>query len=160
VRPRADPLAGIVFALLVVACFGAFFVTQRLKHSPTAVQRFELTPRFVPTMGGALSQERISFKLARADEVTVTIVDSSGNTVATLVRDHAVPRYKQISLRWNGREGVASGYALSHSPDGTPILAAFNRGRLAPAGEYRVHVALRAQDRQLLSPRTFELQRG
>ncbi|HXW58238.1 MAG TPA: hypothetical protein VEJ23_02040 [Solirubrobacteraceae bacterium] len=158
-RPRTDRLAAIVFALLVVACFAAFFVTQRLKHSPTAVQRFELTPRFVPTAGGPLSQERISFKIARADEVTVTIVNSSGDTVATLVRDHPVPRYKQVSLRWNGREGAAVGYALSHTPDGTPILTAFNRGRLAPEGEYRVRVALRAQHRELLSPRTFELQR-
>jgi hypothetical protein len=156
---RSDPLAGIVFALLVIACLAAFFVTQRLKHSPTAVQSFKLTPRFVPTAAGHLSQERISFKLARADEVTVTIVDSSGDTVATLVRDHPVAKYKQISLRWNGREGVATGYALSYSPDGTPILTAANVGRLAPEGEYRVRVGLRAQHRELLSPREFELQR-
>ncbi len=157
---RPDPLAGIVFALVVVACFAAFFVTQRLKHSPTAIQSFKLTPRFSPTSAGRLGQERISFKLARADEVTVTIVNTAGDTVATLVRDRAVPKYKQISLRWNGREGVARGYSLSHSPNGTPILTAVNTGRLAPAGEYRVRVALRAQHRQLLSPRSFQLQGG
>ena len=33
-----------VFAVLVLACFVAFFLTQRLKHTPTAVQRFKLTP--------------------------------------------------------------------------------------------------------------------
>ena len=30
-----------MFALLVLACFAAFFLTQRLKHTPTAVQRFQ-----------------------------------------------------------------------------------------------------------------------
>ena len=38
-----------VFALLVAACFVAFFLTQHLKHTPTAVQVFKLTPFFSPT---------------------------------------------------------------------------------------------------------------
>jgi len=33
-----------VFARLVVASFAAFFVTQRLKHTPTVVQRFQHSP--------------------------------------------------------------------------------------------------------------------
>jgi hypothetical protein len=155
-----DPLAAVVFALLVVACFAAFFVTQRLKHSPTAVQSFKLTPRFSPTPAGHIKQERISFKLARADEVTVTIVNAAGSTVATLVSDRPVVRYKQFSLRWNGREGVARRYSLRHSPDGATIVSPVNEGRLAPEGEYRVRVNLRAQHRELLSPRTFELVGG
>ena len=44
-----DRPARTVFALLVIACLAAFFVTQRLKHTPTAVQLFKLTPRFSPT---------------------------------------------------------------------------------------------------------------
>ena len=72
------PAPRVVFALLVLACFAAFFLTQRLKHTPTAVQRFKLTPRFSPTPAGHIKQERISFKLAHADEVTVTIIDSDG----------------------------------------------------------------------------------
>ena len=85
-----------MFALLVLACFAAFFVTQRLKHSPTAVQSFKLTPRFSPTPTGHLKQERISFKLARADEVTVTIVNSAGDTVATLVSDRPVAALQTV----------------------------------------------------------------
>ena len=68
-----------MFALLVLACFAAFFVTQRLKHTPTAVQDFELTPFFSPTPAGHVKQERISFKLAQADAVTVTIINSEGD---------------------------------------------------------------------------------
>ena len=33
-----ERLAEIVFALLVVACFAALLVTQRLKHTPPLVQ--------------------------------------------------------------------------------------------------------------------------
>jgi len=151
-----DPLAGFVFAALVIACFAAFFVTQRLKHTPTVLQRFQLTPSFSPGTPGR-AQEAISFKLARADQVTVTIIDAKGDVVATLVRDQPVPRYKQFSLRWNGHTGTARGYRHVHSAHGRTILVPENEGARAAAGEYRVQVALREQDRTLLSPRSFTL---
>jgi len=154
-----ERLARTIFALLVIACFVAFFLTQHLKHTPTVVQSFRLTPFFSPTPTGHVKQERISFKLARADEVTVTIVDSAGATVATLLRDHPVARYKQLSLRWNGRRGTAHSYALVPGPDGTSALAPRLHGALAPAAEYRVHVTLRRQDRTVFSPRGFKLVR-
>jgi hypothetical protein len=154
---RADPLARVVFALLVLACFAAFFVTQRLKHSPTAVQRFERTPTFSPTPSGHPKEEAISFLLSRADDVTVTIVDTGENVVATLVSDRHVARYKQFSLRWNGRRGTARRYGTLRSPGGRTILAPANEGALAPPGEYRVQVILREQSRTLLMPRGFTL---
>jgi hypothetical protein len=150
----------IVFALLVLACCVAFFVTQRLKHTPTAVQSFKLTPFFSPTPAGHIKAERISFKLARADDVTATVIDSDGNTVATLVRDRAVPRYKQFSLRWNGREGTAHAFTVTLSADGlSTILTPIIHGPPAPGGEYRVRLRLRGQDREVLSPRSFTLVR-
>jgi hypothetical protein len=155
----ADPLAGWVFAALVLACFAAFIVTQRLKHTPTAVQSFKLTPIFSPNPSGHIKAERISFKLARADEVTVTILDSEENEVATLVRDRPVTRYKQFSLRWNGREGEAHSYTVLGGADGTTIVVPVNTGSPAPAGEYRVKVSLREQHRSVLSPSSFTLVR-
>jgi hypothetical protein len=140
-RPRGDPLARVIFALLVAACLIAFFLTQRLKHTPTAVQRFKLTPFFSPTPAGHLKQEKISFRIANSDHVTVTILDSAGNDVATLARDTPVTRYKQFKLRWNGRRGVNT------------------HGAPAPAGEYRVRVSLLGQHRSVLSPRSFTLVR-
>lgn len=148
-----------MFALLVFACFAAFFVTQRLKHTPTAVQLFKLTPRFSPTPAGAIKEERISFRLAHSDAVTVTIIDSAGDEVATLVRDHQTRGYKVLSLRWNGRRGVARRYTSRTATDGRPILVPDNRGTLAPAGEYRVRVVLREQRRTVESPRSFTLVR-
>jgi len=154
---NTEPLAAIVFALLVVACFAAFFVTQRLKHTPTAVQRFELTPNFTPGSSGPDAQEAISFKLAHADEVTVAIIDGKGDVVATLVRDFPVAGYKQFSLRWNGRMGTARGYRVTYTAHGHPVLSPTTLGPAAAAGEYRVEVTLRRQKRTVRSPSSFTL---
>jgi hypothetical protein len=156
-RPVGDRPARVVFALLVVACFAAFLITQRLKHTPTVVQLFKLTPSFSPTLPGHIKAERISFKLARADEVTVTIEHAAGGEVATLVRDRPVTRYKQFSLRWNGRVGAARTYTVLEGRNGHAILLPVNDGTLAPSGDYRVRVSLREQHRSVLSPRTFSL---
>jgi hypothetical protein len=147
-----------VFALLVVASFAAFFVTQRLKHTPTVVQRFQHSPSFSPhARDREHRQERISFKIAHTDAVTVAVIDSSGSVVATLVRDHELERYKQFSLRWNGHRGNTRHYRWLVSPDGHRSLVAFSPGRLAPPGEYRVRVTLQRQGREVLSPWTFKL---
>jgi len=155
--PGADPLVRGVFALLVLACLGAFFLTQRLKHTPTPVQDFKRTPRFSPYPAGHNKLEQISFKLDRAEAVTVSILDGSGVTVATLIDGYRVPRYKQFSLRWNGRRGSAHGYSLRRTPGGRAYLVAHNRGPLSPPGEYRVRVTLRGQGRSVESPQTFTL---
>jgi hypothetical protein len=158
-RPVTDRPARVVFAALVIACFAAFFLTQHLKHTPTAVQLFKLTPYFSPTPAGHIKQERISFRLANADAATVTIVDSSGATVATLLEGHPVARYKQLSLRWTGQLGTARGYTRVPGPAGTSALQPRFAGPIAPAGEYRVRVRLRGQRRSVLSPRSFKLVR-
>lgn len=157
--PGSDPLARGVFALLVVACFAAFLITQRLKHTPTAVQEPQLAPAFSPAAAGQEKLEAISFKLANAEDVTVTIVDSAGNTVATLVTDYPAPRYKTFSLRWNGRRGTAHRFGHMLTPHGRSILVPENEGRLAPAGEYRVSIDLRHRRQQVFLPRSFTLEK-
>ena len=84
--------------------------------------------------------------------MTVAIVNSAGEQVATLVSDRPVERYKQNYLRWNGRRGEAHRYSLLHTPRGLPILLALNAGALAAAGEYRVQVSVRRQHKTVLSP--------
>jgi hypothetical protein len=150
----------VVFALLVLACFAAFLATQRLKHTPTVVQAFKLTPSFSPTLPGPINEERISFKLAQEDEATVTIERAAGGRVATLVSDQPVGRYKQFSLRWNGRLGTAHGYTILTAANGHRSLLPANDGALASPGEYRVRVSLRRQRRAVLSPRNFRLLAG
>jgi hypothetical protein len=150
-------LARVVFAVVVVACFVAFVLTQRLKHTPTPVQNFEMNEAFHPTRVPAArcrgrvptssvnASERIeylSFKLAQAEAVTVEIVDSARRDVATIVRDLPVERYKQLSLCWNGQLGPTES------------------GGLAPPGEYRLKVRLHNQELTRYSPLGFTLQAG
>jgi len=156
-RRQIDPLARGVFAAVVVACFVAFFLTQRLKHAPTAIARFELTPNFAPAPTGRHKEELISFKLSHAERATVAIIDSRGNVVATLLRGYPVPRYKQLSLRWNGRRGEARTVREASTPAGHRYLLPRNTGRLAPAGEYRVRLTLSGQSNSFLSPKSFAL---
>lgn len=154
--PGGDPLARIVFALLVLACFAAFLITQRLKHTPTAVHRFKLATAFSPYPGSQSKLEAISFELASAETVTVTIIDSSGSTVATLVRDFRAPRYKDVSLRWNGRRGTARRFGHLVTAGGRTILVPETEGGIAPPGEYRVSLDL-GHHGQVLLPRSFAL---
>jgi flagellar hook assembly protein FlgD len=134
-----DPLARAVFAVLVLASFAAFAVTQRLKHTPTVVQDIEMSASFRPGATSSNGVERISFKLEHPDRVTVTVVDSQGDTVRTLARSLAMPAYKLFSLYWNGHEA---------------------HGRHAPPGTYRVRIALARQKRSILTPAAFELLGG
>ena len=157
--PGTAPLARIVFALLVLACLAAFLLTQRIKHTPTAVQNFKLATAFSPYPAGRSKQESISFKLAKADLATVTIVNSSGDTVATLISERPVERYKQLSLRWNGHRGVARAEQRTLTPAGHVIIVPVNEGPLAASGEYRARVTLRHQGRSVYSPRSFALVR-
>jgi hypothetical protein len=153
----AERLARAVFALLVVASFAAFGITQRLKHTPTAVQNFEMDTSFAPTREPAAACrgrvptaqvnatkriEYLSFKPAEADAVTVAIVDSAGDEVATIVRGLPVERYKQVSLCWNGHHGPRQ------------------RGALAVPGEYRLRVHLRRQNQTKYSTNSFTLERA
>jgi hypothetical protein len=155
--PGSEPLARVVFALLVFACFAAFLVTQRLKHTPTAVHRYMLAYAFSPYPGGQDKLEAIAFELANTEAVTVRIVDAAGNTVATLVRNHQLVRYKQFSLRWDGRRGTATRYRHLRAPGGRAILVPEPAGRLAPPGEYRVGISLQGRGQQVLLPRSFAL---
>jgi hypothetical protein len=144
VSDAADgPLARAVFALLVVGCFVAFFLTYHLNHAPTAVQRFQMLPVFSPTPHGANKVETISFKLDHADEATVTVLSvATGRYVATLASDRPMLRYHQTDFRWNGHTGPRQ------------------QGPLAPGGYYRVRVHLRHQGATVLSPHTFHLALG
>lgn len=146
----------MVFAVLVAACFAAFVLTQRLKHTPTPVQEFKMDESFTPArvpaaacrgrvprrlVNSSVRVEYLAFKIAQADEVTVEIVDAANHGVATIVRDLPVERYKPLSLCWNGQLGLTE------------------RGGLAPRGEYHLHVSLRNQNLTRYSTRGFKLER-
>ena len=68
-------VAGAVFAVLVVATFGAFFLAQRLKHTPTVVQQFTVRPQLSPNGDGRFETAAFAFKLKQADDVTLIRLD-------------------------------------------------------------------------------------
>jgi hypothetical protein len=150
-------LARAVFAALVLACFAAFAITQHLKHTPSAVQVFMGDPWFEPSApAGPRPVEHLSFRIAKSDDVTVAIVDSSDDVVATLLRNRPLARYTQLSFQWDGRHGPTT---TPPPASGTPQdrLVPVDRGPLAARGEYRVRVHLLHQNRTVPSPKSFEL---
>ncbi len=146
----ADPLAGVVFALLAVACLGALFLTQRLKHTPTAVQEIRLAPAFAPTAPAGGPAEALSFEIAHNDAVTVTVTNGSGNVVATLIADHYQHRYRHLHLYWNGHVGPCP------APSALTCASTMT-GPLAVPGSYRLRITLAHQRRTVNSPNAFRL---
>ncbi len=145
---RSGRLGALVFALLALASFGAFFLAQRLKHIPTAVQGLKLDPAFYPEGGGAPVAEPISFEIERADRVTVEVLDTRGSAVVTLARARPLRAYTQLDLRWDGRYGARAARR-----------AARFRGALAPEGEYRLRIKLLRRGLEVRSPSSIELVR-
>jgi hypothetical protein len=124
-----------VFAALVLATVGAFFVTQHLKVSTPLING---SPRPAPAAFNPISgricrgsgpehrlidyrRVRFSFYLQhRADNVAVYVVsERTGEIVATVAEDRHMRldvRNPDGDFRWNGREGDGDG---PYAPDGT-----------------------------------------
>ena len=134
-RAGATTAACAVFALLVLACFGALLLTQRLKHTPTLVQHV-LGNHWLAFDDPGHDFQMISFRIKQADLVTVTIEDSGGRAVATVIRRQLVPRYRQCLIYWNG---------------------VTDSGAPAPAGTYTPRFHLLGEGRSILSPRSFQV---
>lgn len=151
-RPRrAEKLLGpVVFALLVLATLGAFAAAQRLKREPLVLDKLTLAPLvhgetvISPNGDGCREAARIGFRLSVSDRATVEIIDRDEVPVRTLVArvlnrrgrvaqtvpaGSTLPSYKQIVLRWNGRD---------------------DSGRVVATGPYRLRVRLQEEDRTLI----------
>jgi hypothetical protein len=131
------PIVRAVFALLVCATLGAFFVAQRVKSTPPAVQNVGVYPFFSPNGDGRFDRARITFSLKRSDDVSVTIVDHQGDQVRVLETSRHLSAGALLpALRWDGRR---------------------DDGLRAPDGLYRVRVGLRHQGRSVMLPHGIRL---
>ena len=117
-----------VFLLgLLVATAAAFAITEHLKLIKSPIYDPKVTKVFSPGTNNA----EIRFRLRHPDSVTVTIVDSSGNTVATLSHQASEPKNRLLAFRWDG-----------HTPTG-----------IAPNGSvYYPQVHLESGRRTILMP--------
>src|SRR5919206_3964920 len=99
--------ATLVFALLVVATVGAFFVTQRLKRSSPVVRHVVLPLYISPNGDGRKDTAVIRFRLPKADDrVTVSMVDANGDEVRRLA-DRRLSKGRHHFV-WNGRDSSAA----------------------------------------------------
>jgi FlgD Ig-like domain len=117
-------VAAVAFGALVVATFAAFLVAQRLKSTPSVVQRVMGARVFSPNQDSRFDRMRISFALTNADDVRAAVIDDNGDVVATVADDLDCPAWQQRRVSWDGR-----------TDDG---------GR-APDGRYRVRLTLERQ---------------
>jgi hypothetical protein len=124
-----------MFALLVLATVGAFFVTQRLKSGQPVVKRLALQRFFSPNGDGRKERAHISFDLPKGDRVTVDVVNANGDRVRRLEDERSLGRGHH-ALTWDGR-----------ADDGT----------VPPDGLYFVRVSLRRQGRAATGVRGVEL---
>jgi hypothetical protein len=129
-------LAAVVFGVLVIATFGAFFVAQRLKNAPSIVQQFKRTPLFSPNHDGRKDRAYVNFKLKETDDVTVSVVNSEGDEIRILADDRRLPAYTPTQFAWNGLTDA---------------------GHMAPDGSYRIRISLRRQGRSVTVPLVIRL---
>jgi FlgD Ig-like domain len=126
----------VVFGVLVAATFAAFFVAQRLKNAPSVVQQFAAYYVFSPNGDGRLDRARVTFKVKKADDVTVEMLDADGDPVKTLLDDQHLEAYSPIdpALRWDGTD---------------------DDGKAVPDGRYRVRITLRHLGRSVIPQRSI-----
>lgn len=129
-------LARVVFVVLVGATFAAFFLAQRVKGSPPAVDVRGLAPAFSPNGDGRADVEDFTITLRKRDEVTVAVVDGAGDEVRRLATGVPVAAHQPLRLAWNGAE---------------------DDGSRAPDGQYRLSVRLRRENRFVLVPKPIAL---
>ncbi len=108
-----NKLAAGVFAVLVVATFGAFFVAQRLKNAPPVLSELTVFPYFSPNGDGRFDVARVSFRPKKADDVSVAVLNSSGDEVRELMGGRRVAAGELVRLKWDGRTDDGA-----HAPDG------------------------------------------
>ena len=130
--------ANLVLAALFVATVCAVIVTQRLKDGPAILRRVHVTPVFTPNGDGYRDRATVKFLVGRADRVSVSLVNARGVVVRRLARNELARRCCYVRLRWYGRTDGA---------------------RPAPAGTYRVRVALRRRDKELTLLQDVRLKR-
>lgn len=131
---RAGTVASVVFALLVVATVGAFFVTQRLKRSEPVVRKIGMPKYISPNGDHQKDRARIRFRLPKSDRVTVSMTDAGGDEIRRLA-DRRLRRGPHRFV-WNGRDGS---------------------GAIPPDGFYYLRVVLAGQGRGTITKRGIQL---
>lgn len=100
-RPRLLPTA-LVLALLAGSAV-AFAVSEGLKLQTRPITPTEITKVFSPVCNCPTAKATIKLRLLRRDRITLTIVDSNGKRVRTLV-DHRRFNHGLHHFTWDGKD--------------------------------------------------------
>lgn len=136
-------LSRVVFGLLVLATFFAFFAAQRLKHTDPLVYSVSFKRYISPNDDGLREKGRVRFRTKKADYVTVTVVDRTGATIRTLADDEKLPAGPH-TFYWNGR-----------FRGGVDARGDKFRGQPVADGAYRVRITLRGNGRSFVPDQFF-----
>ncbi len=107
----------------------ALAVTEGLKLQKSPISKTGIDDVFSPVCNCASDVARIAFRLAKPDRVTLSIIDSAGRPVRTLILDRRIEGFQRFA--WNGRDDV---------------------GRIVPQGTYNVRIQLSDLDRTFFPP--------
>ena len=135
---RATLISRIVFGLLLLATFAAFFAAQRLKRSDPLVYSVNVKRYVSPNADGLRDRARLRFRTKKQDVVSVEVIDRGGNTVRTLA-DRKNMRAGAQRFQWNGR----------YAPRGD------KRGAAVPDGAYRIRITMHGSGRSFVPDKYF-----
>jgi FlgD Ig-like domain len=108
-------LTTATIAGLLIATAAAFAITERLKLTKSAVYGTRVAKGFSPTCGCYSGQARISFKLRKHDDLTVSVLNARNEEVALLAAQ-SFPK-GLVRLKWNGRDDFGK-----RAPDGMYLV--------------------------------------
>lgn len=124
------PAKILLVLVLLGATAAAFALTERLKLERSPVTGTVVDKVFSPVCECARDVAVISFRLRKPETVTVTVIDSAGRSVQTLVRRRREGAGR-VSYTWDGRNQL---------------------GEVVPEGRYRPKVELAAHGRTIVLP--------
>lgn len=135
---RATLISRVVFGLLVLATFTAFFVAQRLKRTEPLVYAVQMKKFISPNGDGLRERGYLRFRVKRADKVTVQVFDRAQQTVRMLAdgRELSAGVHR---FYWNGRRRTTNGRPAEAAPDGA----------------YRVRISLKRAGRTFVPDKFF-----
>jgi hypothetical protein len=125
-----------VFAVLVIATFGAFFVAQRLKNAPPVLGEIGVRGVFSPNGDGRFDVTRVTFRVKETDDVSVSVLDDDGDEVRELLGGRRVAKGTLVRLKWDGRD---------------------DDGNRAPDGRYRYRITLQHEGRSVVLANSVRL---
>ena len=125
-----------VFAVLVIATFGAFFVAQRLKNAPPVLGQIGVPGFFSPNGDGRFDVTRLTFRVKETDDISVAVLDASGDPVRELLDGRHVAKGVLVRLKWDGRT---------------------DDGARAPDGRYRYRITLQHEGRSVVLAKSVRL---